>query len=56
MGAVFALGSAATAAANPQAAIAGMRITFAVAALLVVAALVIAAGSHASRRASTRGS
>jgi len=49
MGAVFALGSATTniATARPEAVAAGMRITFAVAALLIVAALAIAFVSHA---------
>jgi hypothetical protein len=49
MGAVFALASAATdvTTARPEAVAAGMRITFAVAAILIVAALAIAAGSRA---------
>lgn len=49
MGAVFALASAATdvTTAHPEAVAAGMRITFAVAALLIVIALGIAAGSRA---------
>ena len=54
MGAVFALASAATdiTAADPAAVGTGMRITFAVAAALIVVALAIAAVSHAlSRRA-----
>jgi MFS family permease len=54
MGTVFALGSATSniMGAHPEAVAAGMRITFAVAALLVVIALAIAAASHAlSRRA-----
>jgi len=54
MGTVFALGSSTThvTAAGPQAVAPGMRLTFAVAAALIVAALAIAAGSHArSRRA-----
>lgn len=47
MGAVFALASAATdlMSAQPEAVAAGMRITFAVAAVLLVAALAIAAGA-----------
>ncbi|MGH8351964.1 MAG: MFS transporter [Pseudomonas sp.] len=54
MGAVFALGSATTTimAAPPEAVAAGMRTTFAVAAVLIVVALAIAPASHAlSRRA-----
>ena len=54
MGTVFALGSATTnmMAARPEAVAAGMRIAFAVAAALIVAALAIASVSHAlSRRA-----
>jgi DMSO reductase anchor subunit len=54
MGTVFALGSAATnlMTARPEAVAAGMRITFAVAAVLIVVALAIASVSHAlSRRA-----
>jgi EmrB/QacA subfamily drug resistance transporter len=54
MGAVFALGSATTniMTARPEAVAAGMRITFAVAAALIVVALAIASVSHAlSRRA-----
>ena len=49
MGAVFALASAATdiTTASPEAVAAGMRITFAVAAILIVVALAIAAGSRA---------
>jgi MFS family permease len=49
MGAVFALGSATAdiTAAHPQAVAAGMRITFVVAALLIVAALVMASASRA---------
>jgi len=49
MGAVFALASATIdiTAANPEAVATGLRITFAVAALLIVAALVIAVGSRA---------
>lgn len=48
MGAVFALASATTdiTAARPEAVAAGMRFTFAVAAILIVAALAIAAGSR----------
>ena len=54
MGTVFALGSATTdiTTARPEAVAAGMRITFAVAAVLIVVALAIAAVSHAlSQRA-----
>ena len=49
MGAVFALASATVdiTAANPEAVATGLRITFAVAALLIVVALVIAVGSRA---------
>jgi MFS family permease len=49
MGAVFALGSATTIsmAAHPEAVAAGMRLTFAVAAVLIVVALAIASVSHA---------
>jgi EmrB/QacA subfamily drug resistance transporter len=52
MGAVFALGSATTdmATARPEAAAAGMRLTFAVAAVLIVVAFVIASLSHALSR------
>jgi EmrB/QacA subfamily drug resistance transporter len=52
MGAVFAFASAATdiTTAAPQAVASGMRITFAVAGILIVGALVIAVGAH--RRAS----
>lgn len=52
MGAVFALGSATSniMAAHPEAVAAGMRITFAVAAVLIVIALAIAAASHALAR------
>jgi MFS family permease len=48
MGAVFAFGSAAAdvATASPQAVAAGMRVTFAVAAGLIVVALAIAVGSR----------
>jgi EmrB/QacA subfamily drug resistance transporter len=48
MGAVFALASATTdiTSAHPEAVAAGMRITFAVAAMLIVAALAIAVGSR----------
>jgi MFS family permease len=48
MGTVFALGSATTniMAARPEAVAAGMRITFAVAAILIVVALAIAVGSR----------
>jgi EmrB/QacA subfamily drug resistance transporter len=54
MGAVFALGSATNTitAARPEAVAAGMRLTFAVGAVLIVVALAIASVSHAlSRRA-----
>jgi hypothetical protein len=54
MGAVFALGSGATdiTTARPEAVATGMRITFAVAALLVFAAMAMAAASRGfSRRA-----
>ncbi len=54
MGAVFALGSATsdTMAARPDAVAAGMRLTFAVAAALVVGAFAIASIGHTrSRRA-----
>lgn len=57
MGTVFALGSATTEVltARPEAVSAGMRITFAVAAALIVVALAIAAVSHTlSRRAVPR--
>jgi len=49
MGAVFAVASATTdiATALPEAVATGMRITFAVAAILIVGALAIAAGSRA---------
>ncbi len=49
MGAVFALGAATTSAltAQPQATVAGMRLTFSVAAGLIVIALAIAAASQA---------
>jgi len=52
MGTVFALGSATTniMTAGPEAVAAGMRITFAVAAALIVVALAIAAGSRARSR------
>jgi EmrB/QacA subfamily drug resistance transporter len=48
MGAVFTLASATTdiTTAHPQAVATGMRITFAVAAMLIVIALIIAVGSH----------
>ena len=52
MGAVFALASATgdtTAAAQPEAAAAGMRATFAAAVVLVVIALVVAIGSRPRR-------
>ena len=49
MGAVFALASATTniVTARPEAVAAGVRITFAVAAVLIVVALAIASASHA---------
>ena len=49
MGAVFARASATIdiTTARPEAVAAGMRITFAVAAILIVVALVVAAGSRA---------
>jgi hypothetical protein len=52
MGTVFALGSATTniMTARPEAVAAGMRITFAVAAVLIVVALAIAVGSRALSR------
>jgi len=52
MGAVFALASATTdiATASPEATATGMRITFAVAAVLIVVALAIAVGSRALSR------
>jgi EmrB/QacA subfamily drug resistance transporter len=52
MGAVFAVASATadSMTARPQAVATGMRITFAVAATLIVVALTIAIGSHASSR------
>jgi hypothetical protein len=52
MGTVFALGSAATdiTTAHPEAIATGMRITFAVAAALIVVALAIASASLASSR------
>jgi len=55
MGAVFALASAATdvTTAGPGALAAGMRITFAVAAVLIAGALAIASGSQALARRST---
>ena len=51
MGAVFALASAATdiTTARPEAVATGMRVTFAVAAVLIVAALAIAASAHVRR-------
>jgi EmrB/QacA subfamily drug resistance transporter len=58
MGTVFALGSATTniMTARPAAVAAGMRLTFAVAAVLIVVALAIASASHArSRRESAGG-
>lgn len=56
MGAVFALGSAATniTTARPEAVAIGMRITFAVAAVLIVVALTIAIGSRAQARTAER--
>jgi MFS family permease len=55
MGAVFALASATTdiTTARPEAVAAGMRITFAVAGVLIVVALAIAVGSRARGRRST---
>jgi EmrB/QacA subfamily drug resistance transporter len=55
MGAVFAFGAdtANILTASPQAVVAGMRITFAVAAILISVALVIAAASHALARRAT---
>jgi MFS family permease len=52
MGTVFALGAATTdiMTASPEAVAAGMRITFAVAAVLIVLALAIASASHALSR------
>ena len=49
MGAVFAFASAATdiATAHPEAVATGMRVTFAVAGMLIVAALAVAIGSRA---------
>lgn len=57
MGAVFALGAATTnmMAARPEAVVAGMRSTFAVAATLVVIALAIAAASRAIARLGREG-
>ncbi|MEU0395344.1 hypothetical protein ABZ208_21650 [Streptomyces sp. NPDC006208] len=57
MGAVFALASATTdvTTAAPEAVATGMRITFAVAALLIVLALAIAVGSRALSRHTSRG-
>jgi EmrB/QacA subfamily drug resistance transporter len=58
MGTVFALGSAATGstAAGPEAVAHGMRITFAIAAALIVVALAIASASHGlSRRFNKNG-
>ena len=57
MGAVFALASAADiATAHPAAVATGMRVTFAVAAFLIVVALAIAAGSRAlAARHASRG-
>ena len=51
MGAVFALASATPdiATARPEAVATGMRVTFAVARLLIVAALAIAASAHVRR-------
>jgi EmrB/QacA subfamily drug resistance transporter len=56
MGAVFAFATAATdiVAADPKAVATGMRITFAVAGGLIVAALAIAAGTYRRARASRR--
>jgi EmrB/QacA subfamily drug resistance transporter len=52
MGAVFALASATTdiTTARPEAVVTGMRVTFAVAAILIVSALAIAVGSRALAR------
>jgi MFS family permease len=52
MGAVFAFGSATTdmMTARPEAVVAGMRLTFVVAAALILAALIIASVSHALSR------
>jgi hypothetical protein len=52
MGTVFALGSATTdiMTARPEAVAAGMRMTFAVAAVIIVVALGIASASHALLR------
>jgi MFS family permease len=52
MGALFALASATTdiTTARPEAVAIGMRITFAVAAMLIVVALAVAVGSHAHSR------
>jgi MFS family permease len=57
MGAVFALGSATTSmlTARPEAVAAGMRLTFAVAAVLIVGALAIASISHALSRRTKNG-
>jgi hypothetical protein len=54
MGTLFALGSATTniSTARPEAVAAGMRLTFAVAAALIVVALAIASLSHAFSRRS----
>lgn len=56
MGAVFALASATTdvTTAHPEAVATGMRITFAVAAMLIVVALTIAVGSRALARRAVR--
>ncbi|MCX4819908.1 MFS transporter [Streptomyces sp. NBC_01142] len=56
MGAVFALASATmdVTAARPEAVATGMRLTFAVAAILIVVALTIAVGSRALSRRSSR--
>jgi hypothetical protein len=58
MGTVFALGSATTSimAARPEAVATGMRVTSAVATVLILVALAIAIGSRASKsRRSTTG-
>jgi len=55
MGAVFAFGSASTntMTARPEAVANGIRLTFSVAALLIIVALVIAIGSHALEKRSS---
>ncbi len=56
MGAVFAIASATTdiTTARPEAVSTGMRVTFAVAAILIVSALAIALGSRALSRHTSR--